>query len=128
VGASSFNADSLAGFSEDSGGRVAGNVPPVMFGVATWEEVNFASVGLPDTQERSQIFNHWDGAGCQFAFGCRFPDIYRGSNPTRRGVNVFSQHRAGFGNASGCVEANSEQRSIAIGLQSLSKQQLYLRV
>jgi len=37
VGASSFNADSLAGFSEDSGGRVAGNVPPVMFGVATWE-------------------------------------------------------------------------------------------
>jgi len=37
VGASSFNADSLASFSEDSGGRVAGNVPPVMFGVAAWE-------------------------------------------------------------------------------------------
>jgi len=37
VGASSFNADSLASFSENSGGRVAGNVPPVMVRVAAWE-------------------------------------------------------------------------------------------
>jgi len=37
VGASSFNADSLAGFSEDSGGRVAGDVPPVMIRVAARE-------------------------------------------------------------------------------------------
>ena len=37
VGASSFNADTLASFSEDSGGRVAGNVPPVMVRVAAWE-------------------------------------------------------------------------------------------
>ncbi len=37
VSANSFNADSLAGLSEDSGRRVAGNLSPVMFGVATWE-------------------------------------------------------------------------------------------
>jgi hypothetical protein len=37
VSASSFNADSLAGFSEDSGDRVARKVSPVRFGVATWE-------------------------------------------------------------------------------------------
>jgi hypothetical protein len=37
VGASSFNADSLASFSENSGGRVTGNVPPVMVRVAARE-------------------------------------------------------------------------------------------
>ncbi len=37
VGASSFNADSLASFPEDSGSRVAGDVPPMMVRVAAGE-------------------------------------------------------------------------------------------
>ncbi len=89
VGAGSLDADSLAGFSEDDGGRVAGNVPPVVVRVAAGEQVDFAGAWLPERQERSQVFNDRNGAGCQFAFGCSFPDIYRGSNFTRRGVNIL---------------------------------------
>jgi len=37
VSASSFNADTLASFSEKTRRRVAGNVPPVMVRVATRE-------------------------------------------------------------------------------------------
>ena len=37
VGASSLNTDSLASLPENSGGRIAGNVSPVMVRVATWE-------------------------------------------------------------------------------------------
>ncbi len=89
VGASSFNADALAGFSENNGGRIAGDVPPVVVRVAAGEQVDFAGAWLPERQERSQVFNDRNGAGCQFAFGCSFPDIYRGSNFTRRGVNIL---------------------------------------
>ena len=64
VGGCSLNADALAGFSEKTRRRVAGNVPPMMSGVAAWKQVSLAGVRLPDGQERSQVFNDWDGAGC----------------------------------------------------------------
>jgi hypothetical protein len=82
--------------------------------MATGEQVSRTSVGLPERQERSQIFDNRDGAGCQFAFGCRFPDVNRGANSASDCVDIFGQHRASFGNSSGRVEANPKQGSISI--------------
>jgi len=64
VGRGSLNANTLASFPEKTRRRIAGDVPPMMSGVAAWKQVSLAGVRLPDGQERSQIFNHWDGAGC----------------------------------------------------------------
>ena len=64
VSASSFNADTVASFPQKTRRRVAGDVSPVMSGVAAWKQVSLAGVRLPESQERSQVFNNRDGAGC----------------------------------------------------------------
>ena len=64
VGGGALEADTLASFPEKTRRRVAGDVPPMMSGVTAWKQVSLAGVRLPESQERLQIFNHWDGAGC----------------------------------------------------------------
>jgi hypothetical protein len=45
---------------------------------------------------------------------CAYPNVYKRSNPTSQGVDIFLQHRASLSDASRCVETNSQQGSIAI--------------
>jgi hypothetical protein len=79
---------------------------------------------LPSSKQQSQVFDNGDGSRPQFSFGASFANYQLGSNPTVRGINVFGQERASFGDATSAKQAHPEQGAIAICHKPIVKQQL----
>ena len=64
-------------------------------------------------QERSQVFDYRNRPGLKFSFGVGFAEVNRRTDSARVRVDILDHQGTSFGNPTGGVETNSEQRAIA---------------
>jgi len=118
VGASSFNADLLAGFSKDARGAVGMQVSPK----ASGEKIGISSLLGVGGELAAQCFDDGNGSRGQLPFAILFSNQEVGANLSATIVKVLGQERANFVDASGSKESDGKQHAIALGDEAFVKE------